>query len=87
MPFGLKTATGTFNRMMRKLLGLLNRNDVYHFMDDVLIATETWEEHLIALEAVLNHLKEANLAAKPSKCYVGYSELPYLGHEVGGRKR
>jgi hypothetical protein len=87
MPFGLKTATGIFNRMMRKLLGPMNRNDVYHFMDDVLIATETWKEHMIALEAVLKRLKEANLAAKPSKCYVGYSELPYLGHEIGRGRR
>lgn len=55
-------------------------------MDDELIATETWEEHMIALKAVLQRIQEANLVAKPSKCYVGYSELPYLGHEVGRGK-
>ncbi|XP_070191283.1 uncharacterized protein [Littorina saxatilis] len=87
MPFGLKTATGVFNRMMRKLLNPIRRKDVHHFMDDVLIATETWEEHMSALKAVLQRLQEANLAAKPSKCYIGYTELPYLGHEVGGGKR
>ena len=42
---------------------------------------------MIALEAVLQRLQEANITAKPSKCYVGYSELPYLGHEVGDGKR
>ena len=87
MPFGLKTASGIFNRMMRKLLLPLRRNDVYHFMDDILIATETWEEHLQALEAVLTRIEEANLAAKPSKCYIGFDELPYLGHSVGNGKR
>ncbi|KAK7109283.1 hypothetical protein V1264_013350 [Littorina saxatilis] len=87
LPFGLKTATGIFNRMMRKLLGPIRRQDVHHFMDDILIATETWEEHLVALRAVLQRLKEANLAAKPSKCYVGFDQLPYLGHEIGNGKR
>ena len=87
MPFGLKTATGVFNRMMRKLLGPLDRKDVHHFMDDILIATESWEEHMDALKAVLKRLQEANVAAKPSKCYIGYDELPYLGHEIGDGKR
>jgi hypothetical protein len=86
MPFGLKTAGGIFNRMMRKLLLPLKRNDVHHFMDDILIATETWGEHLKALDAVVNALKEANLAAKPSKCFVGFDRLPYLGHEIGNGK-
>ncbi|KAK7113091.1 uncharacterized protein [Littorina saxatilis] len=87
MPFGLKTATGIFNRMMRKLLGPLKRDDVFHFMDDILIATESWEEHMVALKAVLQRLQDASISAKPSKCYVGYSELPYLGHGIGGGKR
>ena len=86
MPFGLKTAGSIFNRMMRKLLGPLKRNDVHHFMDDVLIATETWDEHMEALTAIFRRLGEANLAAKPSKCYFGYSELPYLGHGIGRGK-
>ena len=51
--------------MMRKLLGPLKRDDVYHFMNDILIATETWEEHMIALEAVLQRLQEAYIAVKP----------------------
>ena len=84
MPFGLKTAGSVFNRMMRKLLQPLNREDVYHFMDDILIATETWEQHMDALRAVFQRLEQANLAAKPSKCFIGFSKLPYLGHEIGG---
>jgi hypothetical protein len=87
MPFGLKTAAGAFNRMMRKLLGPLNKEWIHHFMDDILIATETWEEHVQALKQVLDRLNEANLAAKPSKMYIGFDELPYLGHMVGNGKR
>lgn len=87
LPFGLKTAGGIFNRMMRKLLLPLNRKDVHHFMDDILIATETWEQHIEAVRAVLKRLKEANLAAKPSKCYFGYDQLSYLGHGIGNGKK
>ena len=42
---------------------------------------------MIALEAVLQRLQEANITAKPSKCFVGYSDLQYLVHEVGDGKR
>ena len=87
LPFGLKTAGGIFNRMMRKLLAPLNRKDVHHFMDDILIATETWEQHIEAVRAVLKRIKEANLAAKPSKCYFGYDQLSYLGHGIGNGKK
>lgn len=72
---------------MRKLLGPLNRKDVHHFMDDILIATKTWEQHMEAVRAVLKALQDANLVAKPSKCFFGYSHLQYLGHEIGNGSR
>ena len=82
MPFGLKNAVAEFSRMMRKLLEPLKLEDVHNFMDDILIASETWEQHMLSLKAVLKRLKEANLSAKPSKCYVGFEELSFLGHVV-----
>ncbi|XP_070206100.1 uncharacterized protein [Littorina saxatilis] len=82
MPFGLKNAVAVFSRMMRALLEPLGRNDVHNFMDDILVATETWKEHLAALEAVLRRLEQANLSARPMKCFVGFEELSFLGHVV-----
>jgi hypothetical protein len=82
MPFGLKNAVAVFSRMMRSLLEPLGRKDVHNFMDDILIATETWQEHLKALEAVFKRLDEANLSARPKKCFVGFEELSFLGHVV-----
>nr|KAG5691034.1 hypothetical protein BaRGS_021245 [Batillaria attramentaria] len=52
-------------------------------MDDCLVATEAWKTHLEALDALFNRLKEANLTARPTKCFLGYEELDYLGHRVG----
>jgi hypothetical protein len=86
MPFGLKTAGAIFTRMMRKLIQPMGRDDVDNFIDDVLIASDSWEQHLEALECVMTRLDQAGLTAKPSKCYVGFHELSYLGHQIGKGK-
>jgi hypothetical protein len=86
MPFGLKTASAVFTRCVRKLLAPLGRDDVEFFMDDILIATKTWEQHLEALQAVLARLEEVGLTAKPSKCHLGFREIDYLGHRIGQGK-
>ena len=82
MPFGLKTAVASFSRMMRALLEPLKCKDIHNFMDDILVASKTWAEHMTALKLILQRLEEANLSAKPSKCFLGYNELPFLGHIV-----
>ena len=83
MPFGISTAVAVFSRMMRLLLEPLGRDDILNFMDDCLVATETWEAHLEALKTLFRRLKETGLTARPTKCYLGYRELDYLGHRIG----
>jgi len=51
-------------------------------MDDILVANETWQAHLAALRAVFRRLEEANLSARPKKCFLGFEELSFLGHVV-----
>ncbi|XP_076461701.1 uncharacterized protein LOC143294155 [Babylonia areolata] len=82
MPFGLKNAAAVFSRMMRALLDPIGMKDVHNFMDDIMIASETWEEHLSAIEAIFQRLEEANLSVRPKKCYIGFEELSFLGHVV-----
>ena len=65
--------------MRTVLRGLPN---VDNFIDDILIHTATWDEHLRTLQAVLLRLQAANLKAKPAKCFVGFAELDFLGHHV-----
>ena len=48
--------------------------------------TSTWEEHLLALRCLFTRLKECNLTAKPSKCYIGCDEVDFLGHKLGQGK-
>ena len=81
MPFGLVNSGSTFNRMMRKLLkGIKN---VDHYVDDILIHTRSWDEHVKAMGEVLEMIKQAGLTVRPSKCLMGYRKMDFTGHVVG----
>lgn len=82
MPFGMINSGATFVRMMDKVLeGFDEFAD--SFIDDIGIFSDTWEFHVEHLRAVFQSLREAKLVAKPSKCFVGYGELEFLGHIAG----
>ena len=59
MPFGLTNAPATFQRLMAQTLG--NIPNVIVFIDDIIIFSATFEEHLKKLEAVFSRLQEAGL--------------------------
>ena len=81
MPFGLKTTPANFIRLMDKVIdGLEN---VISCFDDIIIFTDTWEDHLTTLKSVLSRLSESKLKIRPSKCTVGMNEIECLGHVVG----
>lgn len=54
--------------------------NVLVYVDDILIFSKTFEEHLTHLEQVFSRLKKANLTLKPSKCRFGVAKVNYLGH-------
>jgi len=81
MPFGLVNASATFNRLMRILFS--DVANVETFVDDILIHTDNWQDHIITLECVLAILKDAGLTARPCKTEIGKSSIEYLGHCVG----
>ena len=80
MPFGLMNAAAAFSRVMRKMLyGVQN---IDHFINDVLTHTASWDDHIKALKELFQRRKEAGLTIYPTKCYVGYDEVVFLGHTV-----
>ena len=82
MPFGLHGAPATFQRMMDRLLdGLGDFSGAY--LDDLVIYSTSWQEHLEHLRTIMERLRGAGLIAKPSKCQFGMSHCVYLGHIVG----
>lgn len=81
MPFGLINASSVFCRMMRQLLEGLS--GVESYIDDVVVYSSTWKEHMATLEQVFTRLKKHGLTVRPSKCSLGFSEIDFLGHRVG----
>lgn len=82
MPFGLKNAPATFQRMMDTALrGLINKH-CFVYLDDIIIFGSTIQEHNTNLAMVLQRLRELRLKIQPDKCEFLKPELEYLGHLV-----
>ena len=83
MPFGLSGAPATFQRLMDNVLrGTEEFAGVY--LDDIVVHSTDWKDHLDQVGQVLDRLKKAGLTIKLKKCCFGVSECTYLGHEIGG---
>ena len=52
------------------------------YIDDIIIHSPSFEDHLHHVEKVFERLSEARLVAKPSKCVAGHAQVSYLGHLV-----
>ena len=53
------------------------------YVDDILVYSDGWENHLVHLDRVFERLNDAGLTAKRSKCEWGKTRLEYLGHKIG----
>ena len=82
VPFGLCNAPPTFQRLMLNFLGELNLTYCLIYLDDVIVFSQTEEEHLERMRIVFDHLREHGLKLKPSKCDVFKMEINYLAHHV-----
>ena len=83
MPFGLTNAPATFQRLMESCLDELHLSWCIIYLDDIIVFSQTPEEHLVRLQVVFDKLKAAGLKLKPSKCELFREEINYLGHVVG----
>ena len=79
-PFGLKNAGQDFQRLMDEILGDIPR--VYVYIDDILVASETQEQHLEDLENVFKTLSANGMVIQRTKCVLGKSSLEFLGYRV-----
>ena len=82
MPFGMCNAPATFQRLMEVVLGGLLWKNCFVYIDDVLVCSRTFEEHLTHLQQVLSRLREAGLRLKAKECLFLRQEVTYLGHLV-----
>jgi len=81
MPFGLRNAPATFQRLMNRVLGDMEGCTVY--LDDVVVFSDSWSQHVEHIRALFGCLAEARLTVNLSKCEFARATVTYLGRVVG----
>lgn len=82
MPFGLRNAPSTFQRLMDRLRSGLTGMLILIYLDDLIILSSTFDEHIRNLRAVLERLRQFKLHANLDKCHFMLPEIKYLGHVI-----
>ena len=82
MPFGLCNAPATFQRLMENVLAGLTWQVAVLYIDDIIVFSATFDEHLERLGQVLGRLASAGLTLKPTKCKLMRHKVEFLGHIV-----
>jgi hypothetical protein len=85
MPMGLTNAPATFQRVMNLILHGLNWKSCLVYLDDIIVFSSTFDEHLERLGQVLDKLEEANIFLKLPKCTFCTDTVEYLGHIVSSQ--
>ncbi|CAF3405307.1 unnamed protein product [Rotaria socialis] len=84
LPQGLRNAPPSFQRIMNKVLSsCIDFSLVY--LDDIVIFSRSYHEHLIHLEKVFNALKLHNLTLNSMKCQIAQQTIEYLGHVISSK--
>ncbi|XP_065356015.1 uncharacterized protein LOC135950397 [Calliphora vicina] len=83
MPFGLTNAPQTMSRLMDIVIPPSLRHQVFIYLDDLLLVSQTFEDHLKLLADVAHHLRKAGLTLNIGKCKWCLKEVRYLGYIIG----
>ncbi|MBW0547088.1 hypothetical protein O181_086803, partial [Austropuccinia psidii MF-1] len=85
MPFGIKNAPSHFQRMMNEIFpGELSEGWLIIYIDDIIVCSKTWEEHIYRLSRALTKIQSVNMKISLKKCHFGFKQLKALGHAVSG---
>ena len=82
MPFGMVNSGATLVRGLRKILE--GMPGVGSYIDDIVIYSDSWEDHIRTLKELFGRLRKARITARPTKCLLGASRMEFLGHQVRG---
>ena len=81
MDFGIKNAPATFQRLINQLTRDLEGCEGY--IDDIVIYSNTWQQHMECIHSLLNRLTQANLTVNLTKSEFGHIHITFLGYVVG----
>ena len=82
MPFGLKTAPATFQKMINNVLSVLTGTRCYVFLDDIVLYANSLVDHDRKLRDVFKSLRKHNLKLQLDKCEFLRKDVIYLGHKT-----
>lgn len=85
MPMGFKNSLSTHQRRMNSALRNLIRKICHVYLDDIIIWSQTLEEHKANVETVMLALRKASLLCSPKKTHIFCTEIDFLGHHISSR--
>ncbi|MBW0496207.1 hypothetical protein O181_035922 [Austropuccinia psidii MF-1] len=85
IPFGIKNSPSHFQRMMNKIFPEeLSEGWLIIYIDDIIVCSKTWEEHIYRLSRVLKKIQSVKMKISLKKSHFVFKELKALGHVVSG---
>ncbi|PKA45600.1 RNA-directed DNA polymerase like [Apostasia shenzhenica] len=85
MPFGLKNVGATYQRMIDAVFKGQRGRNLEAYVDDILVKSKSWAEHLSDLRETVDTLRRYNLKLNPAKCTFGVASEKFLGYLVSAR--
>ena len=82
IPFGLTNAPASFQRFMEGCLGDLRDQVCIPYLDDIIVFSKSFEEHLEHVRQVLKRLQQHGVKLKPGKCKLFHREVSFLGRVI-----
>lgn len=82
MPFGLKNAPATFQRLMDRVLLGLQDSELFVYLDDIVVFASSLQEHGTRMRRLFKRLEKSKLSLQPDKCEFLNTEVIYLGHII-----
>ncbi|CAC5398333.1 unnamed protein product [Mytilus coruscus] len=85
LPMGLSSSPASFQLLMDKVLKGLTFKSCLCYLDDILVASETFDQHIEDLQNVFQRLSNAGLKLGPKKCTFAQNSCIYLGHKISNK--
>ncbi|GFU53278.1 retrovirus-related Pol polyprotein from transposon 17.6 [Trichonephila clavipes] len=82
LPFGWKNSPAIFQRTIRQILQKYQLTFALNYFDDIIIFSQSWEEHLTHLDTIFQICKKENIKLKKSKCQFAQEKIKFLGYEI-----